>query len=121
MTVVSKKGSMITAEGDNRTVTRNSSFFKNIYRPTVNQGNDESQNSGFGSSAEEECIQEPPPAFERPNLLDPPNTRHVKDDLLSSGNLVPVPVSQTQTSQSFAPPPLRRSSRRRIPRKILDL
>ncbi|XP_044170588.1 uncharacterized protein K02A2.6-like [Acropora millepora] len=31
MTVVSKKGSMITAEGDNRTVTRNSSFFKIIY------------------------------------------------------------------------------------------
>ena len=30
MTVVSKKGSMITAEGDNRTDTRNSSFFKNI-------------------------------------------------------------------------------------------
>ena len=47
MTVVSKKGSMITAEGDNRTVTRNSSFFKNIYPPAVNQGNDESQNSGF--------------------------------------------------------------------------
>ena len=31
MTVVSKKGRMITAEGDNRTVTRNTSFFKNIY------------------------------------------------------------------------------------------
>ena len=121
MTVVSKKGSMITAEGDNRTVTRNSSIFKNIYRPTVNQGNDESKNSGFGSSAEEECIQEPLPAFERPNSLDPPSTRHVKDDLLSSSNLVPVPVSQTQTSQSCDSPPLRRSSRRRIPRKILDL
>jgi len=117
---------MITAEGDNRTVTRNSSFFKNIYWPAVNQGNDESQNGGFGSSADEECIQEPPPAFESsnvpgPNSLDPPNTRHVKDDLPSSSNLVPVPVSQTQTSQSCDLPPLRRSSRRHIPRKILDL
>ena len=105
MTVVSKKGSTITAEGDNRTVTRNSSFFKNIYPPAVNQGNDESQNSGFGSSTDEECIQEPPAAFESsnvpgPNSLDPPNTRRVKDDLPSSSNLVPVPVSQTQTSQS---------------------
>ena len=126
MTVVSKKGSMITAEGDNRTVTRNSSFFKNIYPPAVNQGNDESRNSGFGSSADEKCIQEPALTFESsnapgPNSLDPPNTRHVKDDLPSSSNLVPVPVSQTQTSQSCDPPPLRRSSRRRIPRKILDL
>ena len=126
MTVVSKKGSMITAEGDNRTVTRNSSFFKNIYPPAVNQGNDESQNSGFGSSADEKCIQEPPPAFQSsnvpgPNSLDPPNTRHVKDDLPGSSNLVPVPVSQTQTSQYCDPPPLRRSTRRRIPRKILDL
>ena len=33
MTVVSKKGSMITAEGENRTVTRNSSFFKNVCHP----------------------------------------------------------------------------------------
>ena len=33
MTVVSKKGSMITAEGENRTVTRNSSFFKNVHQP----------------------------------------------------------------------------------------
>ena len=126
MKVVSKKGSMITAEGDNRTVTRNSSFFKNIYPPAVNQGNDESRNSGFGSSADEKCIQEPALTFESsnasgPNSLDPPNTRHVKDDLPSSSNLVPVPVSQTQTSQSCDPPPLRRSSRRRIPRKILDL
>ena len=126
MTVVSKKGSMITAEGDNRTVTRNSSFFKNIYPPAVNQGNDESRNSGFGSSADEKCIQEPALTFESsnapgPNSLDPPNTRHVKDDLPSSSNLVPVPVSQTQTFQSCDPPPLRRSSRRRIPRKILDL
>ena len=79
-----------------------------------------------GSSADEECIQEPPPAFESsnvpgPNSLDPLNTRHVKDDLPSSSNLVPVPVSQTQTSQACDPPPLSKSSRRRFPRKILDL
>ena len=102
MTVVSKKGSMITAKGENRTVTRNSPFFKNVYQPAVNQGNDESQNIGFGSSADKECIQEPPPALESSNVpgpdpSDPPNTQHVKADLPSSSNLVPVPMSQTQT------------------------
>ena len=75
MTVVSKKGSMITAEG---TITRNSSFYKNLYPPAVNQGNDESQNSGFGSSEDKECIKEPLCALESsnvpgPNPSDPPN------------------------------------------------
>lgn len=123
MTVVSKRGSMITAEGENRTVTRNSSFFKNVYPPAVNQGNDECQNSGFGSSADKECSQEPPPALESlnvpgPNPSDPPNTQHVKADLPSSSNLVPVPVSQTQTSQPGDPPPLRRSSRSEFPERF---
>ena len=126
MTVVSKKGSMITAEGENRTVTRNSSFFKNVHQPAVNHGNDESQNSGFGSSEDKECIQKPSPTPESssvpgPNPSNSPNTQHARADSPSSSNLVPVPVSQTQTSQSGDPPPLRRSSRRRIPRKILDL
>ena len=123
ITVVSKKGSMITAEGENRTVTRNSSFFKNVYPPAVNQGNDESQNCGFGSSADKECIQEPPPALESsnvpgPNPSDPLHTQHVKADLPSSSNLVRVPVSQTQTSQPGDPPTLRRSSRKRIPQRF---
>ena len=126
MTVVSKKGSMITAEGENRTVTRNSSFFKNVYQPAISHGNDESQNSGFGSSADKECIQEAPSALESstvpgPNPSNPLNTPNVKGDLPSSSNLVPVPWSQTQTSQPGNQPPLRRSTRKRIPRKILDL
>ena len=49
VTVLIKKDSMITAEGQNRTITRNSSFFKKMYPPAVNQGYDESQNRGFGS------------------------------------------------------------------------
>ena len=126
MTVVSKKGSMITAKGENRTVTRNSSFFKNVYQPAVNHGNDESQNSSSGSSADKECIQEPPPALESSNVPGPKpskplNTQHSKADSPSSSNLVPVPVSQAETSQPVDPPPLRRSTRRRFPRKILDL
>ena len=126
MTVVSKKGSMITAKGENRTVTRNSSFFKNVYQPAVNHGNDESQNSSSGSSADKECIQEPPPALESSNVPGPKpskplNTQHGKADSPSSSNLVPVPVSQAETSQPVDPPPLRRSTRRRFPRKILDL
>ena len=49
MTVVSKKGSMVTAEGENRIVIRNSSFFKNVYQPAINHENDESPNNGLGS------------------------------------------------------------------------
>ena len=68
------------------------------------RSNDESQNSGFGSSADKECIQQPPPALESSNIAgtnpsDPPNTQHVKDDLPSASSFVPVPVSQTQSSQ----------------------
>ena len=125
MTVVSKKGSMITAVGENRTVTRNSSFLKNVCHPAVNHGDDECQN-GFGSSTDKECTQEPSPTLESSNVpgpkpSNPLNTQHVKADSPSSSNLVPVPVSQTQTLQPVDPPPLRRSTRRRIPRKILDL
>ena len=121
MTVVSKKGSMITAEGENRTVTRNSSFFKNVNQPAVSPGNGESQNSGFGSSADKECIQEPPPALESgkvpgPSSSNPLITPNSQADTPSSSNLVPVPGSQP-----VAQPPLRRSTRKRIPRKILGL
>ena len=95
MPVVSKKGSMITTEGNNRTGTRNSSFFKNVNQLAVNHGNDEFQNTGFSSSADKECIQEPPSVLEvsnvpGPNPSNPPNTTHVKADLPSSSNHVPV-------------------------------
>jgi len=91
MTVVRKKGS---------TVPRNLSFFKNVYQPAVSHKNDESQNSGFGSSADKECILEPPPTLESstvpgPNLSNPPNIPDAKADLPSSSNLVPVPGSTT--------------------------
>jgi len=114
MTVVSKKGSMITAEGDNRTVTRNSSFFKNVHQPAVSHQNDKSQNSGFGSSAD----QEPLPALDSADVpgASPSNPLKAPDsvaDIPSSSNLVPVPGSQTQTSQPVAQPPLRRSTRKR--------
>jgi len=71
MTVVSKKGGMVTAKGENRIVRRNSSFFKNVHQPADRHGIDESQESGFGSSAEKECIQEPPPALESANVPGP--------------------------------------------------
>ena len=100
---------MITADGENHTVTRNSSFYKNDYLPAVNQRNDESRNSGFGCSADKECIQEPPPTLKRlnvpgPNPSDPLNTRPVKANLITSSNLVSVAVSQTQTSPCSDPP-----------------
>ena len=126
MTVVSKKVSMITAEGENHTVTRNSSLFKNVHQPAVSHGNGESQGSGFGSSADKECVQEPPPALESANVpgpspSNPLNTPNSEADIPSSSNLVPVPGSQSRTSQPVAQPPLRLSTRKRIPQKILDL
>ena len=59
MTVVSKKGSMITAKNENQTVTRNSSFFNSLNQPAIDGSIDESQSSGFGSPADKECAQEP--------------------------------------------------------------
>lgn len=75
---------------------------------------------------DKECIQERPPSLESSNVpgpkpSNPLGTQHVKADSPNSSNLVPVLVSQTQIYQPVDPLPLRRSTRRRIPRKILDL
>lgn len=42
LTVVDKKGSMITAQNENRTVTRNTSFFKRLSQPAITHDSDES-------------------------------------------------------------------------------
>ena len=68
MTVASKKGSMITTEGENHTEITNSPFFKNVYQPAINLENDESQSNSFGSLAYEECIQEPAATLESSNV-----------------------------------------------------
>ena len=56
LTVVGKKGSMITAKSKNHTVTRNSSFFKSLNQPAITHDNNESQSSGFSSPADQERL-----------------------------------------------------------------
>lgn len=126
MTVVSKKGSMITAESENHTVTRNSSFFKSLKQPATNYDNAESQGSGSSSPIDKGCIQEPPPVAPTVNAPEPVRQKvvtipHDQTGLPSSSNSAPVPESQTHASHPENQLPLRRSTRKRTPRKILDL
>ena len=123
MTVVGRKGNMITAENENCTITRNSSFFKSLNQPVINRDNNESQNNGFGSPVDKESTQESPAA---PPCLNVPDTAssksvsipNVQADLPNSSN----PVSdQAQVPHPDGQPPLRRSTWKRTPRKILDL
>jgi len=126
MTVVSKKGNMITAESENHTVTRNSSFFKSLKQPDTIYDNSESQGSGSSSSTDKGCIQEPPPVAPNVNAPEPVQRKvvtipHDQANLPSSSSSVPVPESETHASYPENQPPLRRSTRKRTPRKILDL
>ena len=126
MTVVSKKGSMITAESENHTVTRNSSFFKSLKQPATNYDNAESQGSGSSSPIDKGCIQELPPVAPTVNAPEPVRQKvvtipHDQTGLPSSSNSAPVPESQTHASHPENQLPLRRSTRKRTPRKILDL
>ena len=54
LTVVDKKGSMgiVTAQNENRTVTRNSSFFKHLDPSAVKRDNHASIDSGYRSHAD---------------------------------------------------------------------
>ena len=123
MTVVGKKGSMITAESKDRAVTRNSSFFKSLNQPTTDRDED-FPSSGLGSPADKGCTQELPavtPSLNAPDSVTQKlvNTPHTI--LPNSSNAVPVPEGQTRASHPDGQPPLRRSTRKRTPRKILDL
>ena len=62
MIVVGRKGSMITAENENRMVTRNSSFFKSLNQSVINCDNDESHDNGFVCPADKDSTQELPSA-----------------------------------------------------------
>lgn len=126
MIVVSKKGSMITAGNENSTVTRNSSFFKSLDQSAINPENDESHNNGFDSQrqTDKECIQETPAVAPPLNAPDPAppklvDTPHHKVDRPNSSN--PVSESQAHVPHPVGQQPLRRSTRKRTPRKILDL
>ena len=71
LTVVDKKGSMITAQNENRTVTRNSSFFKTLDESVFNRDNDPSHDSGLSSPADIKHQQELPAARIRAQFSEP--------------------------------------------------
>ena len=102
--VVQKKGTMITAKNDDHAVTRNSSFFKKLDQSIVVPAKDDEDPDPLPA---EEHNQEPPDL--------PDEDIKVKDP--SGGHEDPPLVSCSDKPQ----PPLRRSTRRRTPRKILDL
>ena len=56
VTVMRKKGSMITAQGDGRTITRNSSFFKKLSKPVPNSDSGDIQDDDFNAPSDN-----PPP------------------------------------------------------------
>ena len=114
---------MITAESEDRAVTRNSSFFKSLNQPATDSDK-EFRSSGLGSPAYKGCTQELPAVTPSLNAPDPVpqklvNTPHTI--LPNSSNPVPVPEGQIRSSHPDGQPPLRRSTRNRTPRKILDL
>ena len=104
MTVVKTKGSMITAKNADASVTRNSSFFKKLTFQEFKPPHDHIQPSTT------------PPAQEVSK--SPPQENSSNKDIQNGPVEIPTIVPETENEQS---PPLRRSTRRRIPRKILDL
>ncbi|CAB4043861.1 Hypothetical predicted protein [Paramuricea clavata] len=119
MTVV--KTSMITAKNADASVTRNSSFFKKltfqeINPPHVEEYTEESQIPVSFSKVNLPTISErqTPPAQEVSK--SPPQENSSNKDIQNGPVEIPTVIPETEQ-----PPPLRRSTRRQIPRKILDL
>ena len=77
LTVVDKKGSMVTAQNENRTVTRNSSFFKTLDQSVMNRDDDPSHDSGLCSPANIKHQQELPATHTRAHASDPSASKPV--------------------------------------------
>ena len=124
LTVVDKKGSMITAQNKNRMVTRNSSFFKTLDQSVIKHDDDQSRDSGLDSPADIKHQQELPAARTRAHASDPSPSKPVSSSGMQANptsSFSPIPESQASASHPVGQPALRRSSRRRVPRHILDL
>lgn len=124
LTVVDKKGSMITAQNENRTVTRNSSFFKTLDQSVINRDDDPSHDNGLSSPADIKHQQELPAARTRAHASDPSASKPVSSPGVQANptsSFSPIPEGQAGASHPVGQPPLRRSSRKRVPRQILDL
>ena len=122
MTVVQCKGSMITAKDENTTVTRNSSFFKKLDQQLPPNTNLDTRDS----------TEDLTDLINNPNLdsstqtTSKPATSNVQEQTtpkpeVSNENKSLVEVSRENSSENEKPQPLRRSTRKRIPKKIFDL
>ena len=123
MTIVRKKGSMITAQSDGHTVTRNSSFFKKLDKSALNSDSDDVQDNDVDSLPVErdtELSRKELPDIPVTSNLNMPNPVPCKTvDTSGLDNLDPKGKPTVVTAS--VPPPLRRSTRKITPRRILDL
>ena len=117
---------MITAKNENTTVTRNSSFFKKLNQQMYSD-------AGFDTQPVKELTEDLTDVISDPNFdspcqaaSKPPDPRKVQNQTspkseVPAENKSSVEVSREDPSENEKPQPLRRSARKRIPRKIFDL
>jgi len=123
-----KKGSMITVQGDGRTITRNSSFFKELSKTVPNSDSGDIQDDDFNAPSDNPSPVSPDVSvIPSPNASNPVPCKTTNapslDNPVHPEGMMPASFFRVEEqSQSVpVPPPLRRSSRKRIPRKIFEL
>ena len=132
MKVVKTKGTMITAKNADNIVSRNSSFFKRLSQTVPHDESDDIDNPYITEHSQQ-----------YPDQTDasvPDHTRSTQEILVDDGDPKPidskspnekdfnedtvpeVPEASTSMPETVSEPPvLRRSTRRRIPKKMFDL
>ena len=127
MTVVRTKGSMITATNADTAVSRNSSFFKKLIRTMPGDEDDTINTPPITEHREELPNRSDSPKANIPHLTPFTLENPTENKDLKPSNLKFFDDKGQGTVPTFEPkainepPALRRSTRRRIPRKILDL
>ena len=130
-TVMRKKGSMITVQGDGRTIARNTSFFKELSKTVPNSDSGDVQDDDVNAPSDN-----PPPVSPDVSVIPSSNASNPTvpckttnaprlDNPVHPEGMMPASffrVTCKEQSQSVpVPPPLRKSSGKRIPRKIFEL
>lgn len=125
-----KKGSMITVQEDGRTITRNSSLFKELSKTVPNScDSGDIQDDDFNAQSYNPTPVSPDvsviPSSNASNPTAPCKTTNAPtlDNPVPPEGMMPASFFRVkEASQAVpVPPPLQRSSRKRIPRKIFEL
>ena len=90
----------------------------------MNRDDDPSHDSGLCSPANIKHQQELPTTHTRAHASDPSASKPVSSTGVQANptsSFSPIQESQASASHPVGQPPLRRSSRKRVPRQILDL